>query len=92
MGVANFITDIWDTLAISSLMVAVTVSIHFVGLAALTYMFRKRRPLSDPQARHFSLRFLAILFVVFGLFAVHTIEIWLYAVVYHFGLHAFQDF
>jgi hypothetical protein len=92
LGVLNFVTDIWDTLAISSLMVAVTVTIHFLGLAALMYMIRKRPPLADPQARHFSLRFLAILFVVFGLFAVHTLEIWLYAVVYHFGLHAFHDF
>lgn len=35
---------------------------------------------------------MAILFVVFGLFAVHTVEIWLDGVVYHFSLHAFPDF
>lgn len=92
MGVANFITDIWDTLAISSFMVAVTVIIHFVGLAALMFVIRQRPPLTNPQGRYFSQRVLAILFVVFGLFAVHTLEIWLYAVVYHFGLHVFHDF
>lgn len=92
MGVVNFITDIWDTLAISSVMVAATVTIHFVGLATLMLMIRQRQPLADPDTRHISLRVLAILFVVFGLFAVHTIEIWLYAMVYYFGLHAFQDF
>lgn len=92
MGVLNFISDIWDILAISSMMVAATVTIHFVGLAALMAMIRQRPPLTNPHGLHFPLRVLAILFVVFGLFGVHTVEIWLYAVVYHFGLHAFHDF
>lgn len=92
LGVWSFITDIWDTLAISSLMVALTVTVHFVGLAVLMALIRQRQPLTNPQGPHFSLRVLAILFVVFGLFAIHTVEIWLYAMVYHFGLHAFHDF
>ncbi|GBF57414.1 hypothetical protein PbB2_01081 [Candidatus Phycosocius bacilliformis] len=92
MGVVNFITDIWDTLAVSSAMVAVTVIVHFVGLATLMLLIRQRQPLTNPSAPHFSIRVLAILFVVFGLFAIHTVEIWLYAMVYHFGLNAFQDF
>jgi hypothetical protein len=92
LGVVTFITDIWDTLAISSVMVAATVTIHFLGLATLMLMIRQRQPLANPATPHFSVRVLAILFVVFGLFAVHTVEIWLYAAVYHFGLEAFPDF
>jgi hypothetical protein len=92
VGAISFVTDIWDTLAISSAMVAMTVVIHFIGLAFLMNMIRQREPDRAGLKRHMSKRIFAILFVVFGLFAIHTCEIWLYAVVYHYGMQAFGDF
>ncbi|MFZ4121954.1 MAG: ion channel [Caulobacterales bacterium] len=65
-------------LAMASLMVAVTVSVHFFGLLLLLRALRWR-------GRHFRAQESVIgggaliLFVVFGIFAIHTVEIWLYA-------------
>jgi hypothetical protein len=92
LSAISFIADIWDTLAISSAMVAATVIIHFIGLALLMVMIRRREPEGAMNQRHFSRRIIAIILVVFGLFAILTCEIWLYAVVYHYGLKAFADF
>jgi voltage-gated potassium channel Kch len=92
MGVLNFIVDIWDTLAVSSVMVALTVVVHFIGLASLMLILRQRPNGPDFSKHKVGPRIIAILFVVFGVFAVHTLEIWLYASVYHFALGAFEDF
>jgi len=77
-------------LVLASVMVALTVTIHFFGLVVLTrilhargHRFRARESLLGQGA--------LILFVVFGIVAIHTAEIWLYALVYH-GLHEFPDF
>jgi hypothetical protein len=65
-------------LAMASLMVAATVSVHFFGLLLLLRVLRWR-------GRHFRAHESVIgggaliLFVVFGIFAIHTVEIWLYA-------------
>ncbi len=68
-------------LAGATLMVMLTTLIHLAGLLLLT------RLVGDAHAR-FSLhrgakrRIAAILFTVFGVFALHTIQIWTYALLY----------
>src|SRR5580698_1734022 len=62
-------------------MVGLTVTIHFGGLLVLTWMLRARGHLSRAEGRAARLG-AVILFVVLGLLAIHTVEIWLYAVAY----------
>ncbi|WP_284361201.1 potassium channel family protein [Candidatus Phycosocius spiralis] len=88
----SFISDIWDTLAISSAMVALTVVIHFIGLAYLINMIRQREPNGTQLKDHLSKQVFSIILVVFGIFAIHSCEIWIYAAVYYYGLQALPDF
>ena len=70
-----------ERLALATLMVGLTVTIHFLGLMALLWILRRR-------AHHFhkreswGLQGVAILFVVLSLMLIHTIEVWLYAGAY----------
>lgn len=79
-----------ENLALASVMVAATVTIHFFGLLGLLHALRRR-------GRHFKAhesvvgQGALILFVVFGIFAIHTLEIWLYAAVFE-ALGEFPDF
>jgi hypothetical protein len=79
-----------ENLAVSSGMVALTVSVHFFGLLALLYFLRRR---GARFRAHESLmgQGALVMFVVFGIFAIHTIEIWLYAVLFLL-LDALHDF
>jgi hypothetical protein len=68
-------------LALATLMVAATVTTHFLGLLALLRLLRARGAnfrAHESVAGQGAL----ILFVVFGIFIIHTIEIWLYAAAY----------
>jgi len=76
-------------LATATLVVAVTVLIHLAGLATLLAILRRHR--------HASSRWLAALFntgvillAAFGLFALHSVEIWTWAGVYRW-LGVFPD-
>jgi Ion channel len=84
--------DFMITLIIASFMVALTVTIHFCGLAILMRLLRRAHPVEVAESQHIVMRMLTILFVVFGLFAIHTAEIWSYAVLYHNVLLAISDF
>jgi hypothetical protein len=77
-------------LALATLMVGLTVIIHFAGLLALMWLLRAR---GHRFRAHESAvgQGAAIVFVVLGLVAIHTIEIWFYGVVY-FSLGALPDF
>lgn len=77
-------------LALATLMVALTVTTHFVGLLALLRLLRARGSRFRAHESLFGQGAL-ILFVVFGIFAIHTIEIWLYAAAYEF-IGAAPDF
>ncbi|MEZ5997673.1 MAG: potassium channel family protein [Hyphomonas sp.] len=68
-------------LLVATVMVAVTFSIHFAGLVGLTALLRHERV--HPR-RHSStmMQGVSILVVVFSLFALHSVQIWLYAFVY----------
>lgn len=77
-------------LAMATFMVGLTVVIHFAGLLALLWALRAR---GHRFRAHESAvgQGAAIVFVVLGLVAIHTVEIWLYGVVY-FALGALPDF
>jgi hypothetical protein len=65
-------------LALATLMVGLTVAIHLGGLLGLLWVLRDRA--HRIRARESRLVPLGvILFVVLGLVAIHSIEIWLYA-------------
>jgi len=77
-------------LLLAGLMVALTVIIHFAGLLILMWLLRAR---GHRFRAHESAvgQGAAIVFVVLGLVAIHTVEIWVYAVVYY-ALTALPDF
>lgn len=68
-------------LVIASLMVALTVIMHLVGLGLLVALMRLHH--NRLSHRRTWLPQLIIIFVAaFGLFALHTVEIWSYALLY----------
>lgn len=80
-------------LGVASLLVLVTATTHFIGLSLMEIGLRAREWVRNAhQNRSIVKRYFAILLIVFALFALHTIEIWTYAVVYRYPLNAFQDF
>jgi hypothetical protein len=81
---------ILENLAVGSILVAITVSIHGVGLLALSFLLRR---VIDRYQAHEKLGSTVAVMVatVLGLFALHTIEIWVWAVTYTF-VGAVPDF
>jgi len=82
--------DLVDGLAFATLMVGATVLVHFWGLIGLTALMGKggaKLRLHEGRARQAVL----IVLTVFGLFGLHTIEIWLYAALYS-ALGEFKNF
>ena len=72
--------DVLRQLGVATMMVSLTVLIHFVGLSILLALISRYRP-SSSQARNVVGNATAILSAAFGLFALHGLEIWAYAVV-----------
>lgn len=76
-------------LFVATLLLVITSAIHLAGLVGLTRMIRHqnrvRRGLTST-----ALQAGAIMFVVMGLFALHSLEIWVYTVAYLL-LGEFQD-
>ena len=70
-----------SNLGVASVMVAVTVLLHFWGLLLLTYIMSESRHRLRPQESHLHQAAL-IIFVVFGIFALVTLHIWLYALLF----------
>lgn len=77
-----------ENLALASFMALVCLAIHFAGVAILVRIIRIGRARTDA---HQSLSHQAAIMAVavFGLLAIHTVEIWAYALVY-LGLGEFQ--
>lgn len=76
-------------LGIATLIVASTVLVHLVGLAALLAILRHHRHAPSRLLAAF-FNAAAILLAAFGLFALHSIEIWAWAGVYRW-LGVFPD-
>jgi hypothetical protein len=73
--------DMIAQLTFASLLVTLTVTMHFFGLIALLWVLRSRA--HALQAHHNPLRQgAAIVLVILGLVAIHTVEVWLYALAY----------
>ncbi len=70
-----------SNLGLASVMVCLTVMIHFWGLLLLTYVMSESRHRLRPHESRMRQAVL-IIFVVFGIFALVTIHIWLYAALY----------
>lgn len=75
------ITLLIANLLVATAMVAATVMIHFWGLILLTRLMRSGGSRLRPHASHIRQAAL-ILLVVFGIFGLHTVDIWLYATLY----------
>ena len=71
-------------LALSTIMVLLTVTIHATGLYLLSLLLRlEEREETQEHIHPLSLRGItATIVVILGLFALHGIEIWLYAFLY----------
>jgi hypothetical protein len=78
-----------ESLALASAMVAATVLIHFWGLLLLARVMSGGGHLRPHEGAGRAA--LVILMSVFGVFAIHTCEIWLYAALYEF-LHETKNF
>jgi hypothetical protein len=78
-------------LAVATMMVSLTVTIHGAGLHILTELLRlEAREEAHQHVRPLSLRGFSItLLTILGLFALHGLEIWLYAFLYN-GLGAIE--
>lgn len=77
-------------LAISTALVVITVAIHMAGLAGLIGLMRARVHHLQPFKNAWRQMGL-ILLVVLALFAIHTLQIWIWALVYVW-LDAFETF
>jgi hypothetical protein len=68
-------------LAFATIMVGLTVTIHFCGLLALVWVLRRTVHRFRPHESAFG-QGAAIVFMVMGLVVIHTLEIWSYGLVY----------
>jgi hypothetical protein len=71
--IANFV--------LATFMVGLTVTVHFFGLLGLLWFLREHGHRFRPREK-LTGQGLSILFVVLGLMAIHTAEIWLYALAF----------
>ena len=69
-------------LTLAGLLVTVTFILHFVGMVGLTWFMRKRLSKHPHRMTSVFWQGAAIVFVVLGLFALHSMQIWIYAFVY----------
>jgi voltage-gated potassium channel Kch len=70
-------------LLLAAFMVGLTVVVHFAGLLLLMWLLRARGHRFRAHESAIG-QGAAIVFVVLGLVGIHTVEIWLYALVYFF--------
>ncbi|MGD9979986.1 MAG: ion channel [Hyphomonadaceae bacterium] len=84
------ISQLLLNLALATLMVGVTTLIHFFGLLSLTRLMSRahvRLRTHEGALRQAGM----ILLVVFGIFVLHTAQVWTYAVIYEL-LGQFETF
>lgn len=77
-------------LSLATVMVVLTVVIHFIGLLVLLRVLRYRGHRFRAQESVLG-QCVLILMVVLGIFAIHTLEVWLYALGF-LGIGAIDDF
>lgn len=69
-------------LILAGSLVLVTFAVHFAGLVGLTWVLRRRDVPSRSWRRMAYSQGISIVTIVLGLFALHSIQIWIYAIVY----------
>lgn len=77
-------------LALASAMVALTVLIHFGGLLRLSHLMSGAHARLRTQTERLR-QALVILLAVFGIFALHTVEVWSYAICF-WRMHEIETF
>src|SRR6202035_1785618 len=79
-------------LIIATAMAAMTVVMHLLGLSILIAT-TNRHSIRLQTERHLVLQTLVLVGVSFGLFILHSVEIWSYAVLYHWvgAIRSFED-
>ncbi len=82
--------DLLVNLSFATAMVVLTVVIHFVGLLILLRVLRYRGHRFRAQESVLG-QCVLILMVVLGIFAIHTLEVWLYAISF-LSIGAIEDF
>lgn len=84
--------ELFSFLALATVMVVLTTSIHLGGLAALIALMRWREGHSNHVASAWW-QMALILGVVQGLFFLHAVQIWVYAALYRFGgvIESFEE-
>ena len=94
-GIADFVADVDHgpmllNLALSTFMVSLTVSIHLGGLLALLWVLRDRAHRVRAHDNRIA-QVGVLVFVVLGLLGIHTVEIWLYGLMF-WAIGAIPDF
>ena len=77
-------------IALASAMVAFTVLLHFGGLLRLSHLMSGAHARLKTQAERLR-QAIVILLAVFGIFALHTLEVWAYAVCF-WRMHEIETF
>jgi len=73
---------LFANLTLASALVALTFLIHFAGLVGLSWVMRRGYMLRPDRAAGVAWQGATILALVLGLFALHSIQIWIYALTY----------
>ena len=71
----------WTDLAAGTVLVAITVFIHSVGLLLLSTLLRRTVSRYRPHRNHIG-TMATLAATVLGLFVIHTVEIWVWAAAY----------
>ncbi len=69
-------------LSLASLLVVVTFSVHFAGLVGLSWVMRRGYMQRPDRAGGVAWQGATIVAMVLGLFTLHSIQIWIYALTY----------
>jgi voltage-gated potassium channel len=79
-------------LIFATAMAALTVVMHLLGLSVLIAATNRHSSRLQTE-RHLVLQMLVLVGVSFGLFILHSVEIWSYAVLYHWvgAIRSFED-
>lgn len=73
---------LWLNLILAVPLIVATVIMHFTGLVGLSWVLRRRSEKDPKRLGSIIWQGGIIVFVVTGLFAIHTAQIWLYALTF----------
>lgn len=72
---------LWLNLLVAGGLVVITFTVHFIGLVALSAFMRHRR-FHPAHLNGIIGQGVSILFIVLSIFALHSVQIWIYAFAY----------